>query len=302
MIGKKFTSLTDGRIVEVKDAFEDIVILKDNSKIKASRLLDKTFYDEYIDPSLFFQNQSLLNTFAQKIKQIPDDVLNKMSDEEVPDKINESIYSKTNSGDNTFRPRFDEPAILQADPELERMELMRKYGIKENTSQVSPVVESQKQLERFRHLIDEIQNDDEEVQRVEVQRVESDNAFERVNLEETQERKVSQQIQQDDPIITMFKNVKRVKDFRISVEIENKIPRPDFIEMMEDSYNISIIDFLSDEFTNHILRNPELIKEKIKSEIKKIVYGEEKLTKPVEPKTIKKTRTPRAKKLNVKND
>lgn len=292
MIGKKFTSLTDGRIVEVKDSFEDIVILKDNSKIKASRLLDKTFYDEYIDPSLFFQNQSLLNTFAQKIKQIPDDVLNKMSDEEVPDKINESIYSKTNSGDNTFRPRFDEPAILQADPELERMELMRKYGIKENTSQVSPFVESQKQLERFRHLIDEIQNDDEEVQRVEVQR----------NSEETQGRKVSQQIQQDDPIITMFKNVKRAKDFRISVEIENKIPRPDFIEMMEDSYNISIIDFLSDEFTNHILRNPELIKEKIKSEIKKIVYGEEKLTKPVEQKTIKKTRTPRAKKLNVKND
>jgi hypothetical protein len=70
MIGKKFTSLLDGRIVEVKDAFEDIIILNDNSKLKASRLMDKSYYEEFIDPSTFFQNQSLLNSFAQKIRSL----------------------------------------------------------------------------------------------------------------------------------------------------------------------------------------------------------------------------------------
>jgi hypothetical protein len=300
MIGKKFTSLMDGRIVEVKDAFEDIVILQDNSKIKASRLLDKSYYDEYIDPSNFFQNQSLLNTFAQKIKQIPDEILSKMSDE-APDNINESIYSKTNSGDNTFRPRFDEPAVLQADPELERMELMRKYGIKENTTQVSPVVESQKQLERFKHLIDELQNEEEqEIQRVVVEREEVEQSVPLVQNVE-QGRIVHRQVQED-PIITMFKNVKRVKDFKITVDIENKIPRPDFIEMMEDSYNISLIDFLADEFTNEILQNPDSIKEKIKSEINRLVYGE-KVTKNTKTDPVtKKTRTTRNKKISLTND
>ena len=43
--------------------------------------------------------------------------------------------------------------------------------------------------------------------------------------------------------------------------------------MMEDSYDISIIDFLADEFTNKILQNPSLIRESVKSKIKQLVYG-----------------------------
>jgi hypothetical protein len=73
----------------------------------------------------------------------------------------------------------------------------------------------------------------------------------------------------------MFKNVKRSKDFSISLEIKNKIPRPDFIEMMEDSYNTSIIDFLAAEFTDNLLKNPQIIEDMIKQKIKEVVYGAE---------------------------
>jgi hypothetical protein len=75
-----------------------------------------------------------------------------------------------------------------------------------------------------------------------------------------------------DPIISMFKNVKRNTDFNISLEVNHKIPRLDFIEMMEDSYNTSIIEFLAEEFTNEILINPALIKNKISEEIRSLVY------------------------------
>jgi hypothetical protein len=73
----------------------------------------------------------------------------------------------------------------------------------------------------------------------------------------------------------MFRNVKRNTDFKISLDIENKIPRYDFIEMMEDSYNTSIIDFLANEFTNNLLENPDIIKNKIKEEIERLVYKKE---------------------------
>lgn len=69
----------------------------------------------------------------------------------------------------------------------------------------------------------------------------------------------------------MFRNVKRNTDLNFTIKLSNKIPRLDFIEMMEDSYNTSIIDFLAEEFTNTILQNPDRIKDKIMNEIKSLV-------------------------------
>ena len=86
-----------------------------------------------------------------------------------------------------------------------------------------------------------------------------------------------------DPIVTMFKGVKRNVKFDINIEISDKIPRLDFIEMMEDSYEISLIDFLADEFTNKILDNPNIIKDTIIEKIKLLVYGAPNI-KPVQEK------------------
>jgi hypothetical protein len=295
MIGKKFTSLLDGRIVEVKDAFEDIIILNDNSKLKTSRLMDKSYYEEFIDPSTFFQNQSLLNSFAQKIKQIPDEVLTKMEDGDRAT-VNESI---NNSG---FNPKFDDLAILPADPELEKEELMRKYGIKNQTVQSSsPQFEAQRQMEKFQALLNEPEVE-EDIIRVEVnQNYDTTEESERIIH---REEKLQKNIELD-PIISMFKNVKRNNDFKINIDIENKIPRADFIEMMEDSYNTSIIEFLADEFTQNILKNPDLIKDRIVDEIKKIVYGDKKIIEKtkeiISKKTTPKPRT-RTKKITNTND
>ena len=77
----------------------------------------------------------------------------------------------------------------------------------------------------------------------------------------------------EDPIITMFRKSKRNVEFKINVEVSDKIPRLDFIEMMEDSYEILMIDFLADEFTNKVLQDPSIIRNKIKDKIKQLVYG-----------------------------
>src|SRR5690606_41385312 len=62
--------------------------------------------------------------------------------------------------------------------------------------------------------------------------------------------------------ISMFKKTKRSVNFSVNIDYSNKIPRLDFIEMMEDSYETSIIDYLADEFTKDILSNPDQIKSK----------------------------------------
>jgi hypothetical protein len=248
---KTFKNNATGEIVKVIDSFENIAVLENKGKAEVSKLLNTDLYTEQIDVSSFFNTQGAYNNLAEKIKNIPAD--------KIRDDVGGEVMINVD-GNNSFssvKPSMDESAIVMTTEEDERAELARKYGV------VTPQNDVDKQNQAFAKLLGE----EEEVQTIEVNREQP-----RV---ETQ-RPVQQPVQMaEDPIITMFKNVKRSKDFSISLEIKNKIPRPDFIEMMEDSYNTSIIDFLAAEFTDNLLRNPQIIEDMIKQKIKEVVYGAE---------------------------
>lgn len=284
---KKFTDLTTGRVVEVIDQFEDIVILDNKSKIKLNKLLDNNFYDEFIDPRNFFRNDGLVNAFTEKIRQLPTD--NIRNEQERFDPKNPPVLK--NYGD-PMRPLFDEPAVIPYDPEEEKRELLAKaksmYG--------SSTEAANKQFENLRNIIEDIDDESDIITRP---------------IREENTRMVNQPLEtkpiindiimnnQVDPIIQMFRNAKRNTDFKISFSINNKIPRLDFIEMMEDSYNTSIIDFLAEEFTNELLLKPETIKNKIKDQLNSMVYKNvQKDEKPSEPAPKPVTR----KRITKQND
>jgi hypothetical protein len=157
--------------------------------------------------------------------------------------------------------------------EDEKAALAAKYGI------VNPPVESlQRQNEAFAKILGE--ESESELPRVPQYQQPVQEVVQRVEVNrEVQQEYVQpvQRVEVEDPIIKMFKGVKRIVEFDISLDIKNKIPRLDFIEMMEDSYETSIVDFLAEEFTNELLKNPEIIKDMIKSKINTLVYGEDKV-------------------------
>ena len=253
---KTFKNNITGELVKVIDSFENIAILENKQKADVSQLLNPELYTEQIDPTNFFNNQGAYNNLAEKIKSIPVD--------KIRDDVGGEVMINVD-GNNSFggtKPAMDESAIIMTTEEDERAELARKYGV------TTPQSDITKQNQAFAKILGE---EEEVVQTVQVNRDEP-----RV------EQKTTQPTQKvEDPIITMFKNVKRIKEFSISLEIKNKIPRPDFIEMMEDSYNTSIIDFLAAEFTDNILKNPHLIEDMIKQKIKEVVYGVESVVKEV---------------------
>ena len=115
-----------------------------------------------------------------------------------------------------------------------------------------------------------------------IQRVEID----RDALEE--KPRVAEPAIKEDPIYTMFRGVKRSVEFSLDLKLENKIPRLDFIEMMEDSYEKSIIDFLAEEFANELLKDPKSLKESIKSKIKEMVYSKTAARKPARKPAAKR--------------
>ena len=260
---KKFRNNKTGEVVKVISTFENIAILENKQRTTVGELMNPSAFTEEIDPSSFFSNQSAYNTLAEKIKTIPTHMI---KDDESSSTIN---VSPTYNSDMQFSPNVNESAVVMTTEEDERAELARKYGVTEDATQ-----SLQKQNEAFAKILGDESEDElpqvfnqmvnEPVQRVEVQREE---------IVQPIRPEVAQPVAAEDPIITMFKRTKKSVEFKVSVDISDKIPRLDFIEMMEDSYDISIIDFLADEFTNKILQNPSLIRESVKSKIKQLVYG-----------------------------
>ena len=266
LANKSFKNNKTGEVVKVIDSFENIAVLENKGKEDVTRLLDPNFYTEQIDPTTFFNTQNAYNTLVEKIKSIPI--------ENIKDENGELAV---NVGGDGFGPQSNESAIVMSTEEDERAELARKYGVS------NPQNDIQKQNQAFAKILGE-----EEVIDTPVTTPRNDGPNPTRNV-------VNQPIQQstpvNDPIISMFRNVKRGVEFKMNIEISNKIPRLDFIEMMEDSYEVSIIDFLATEFTNNLLKNPETIKNSIKDKIQQIVYGAE-VTKKVEKVAEKLTIDP----------
>jgi len=267
---KTFKNRLTGELFTIIDQYQNIAITSNKQKIDVNLLAnDKLFIpvnnslnesfspkntkEDIVDPNKFFNDQYTYNAFADKIKNVD---LSKLPD----DNRNLDVSSSYN---NNNLPLSSESAIIIDDPIDEVEELKRKYG-------ATSVDESVRiQNEKFSRILDpqpEKQIDNLTVNNV--QQVEASREYVKPN--QTYSEPV-QRFEVQDPVITMFRNVKRNTEFKINLKIDGKIPRLDFIEMMEDSYEISIIEYLADEFTNSILRNPSIIRDRIIEEIKSMI-------------------------------
>lgn len=291
LASKTFKDNKTGQIVKVLDSFDNIAILENKDKVDVRNLMNQDLYTEQIDVNNFFNNQGAYNSLADKIKNI--------STENLRDDPSDMVV---NVGGEGLTPTNNESAIMMISEDDEKAELAKKYGL--SVDNVSP---TQRQNEAFAKILGEGSEDElphiEPIQSHNVS-VRSEFDIDSIQQIEVNREFIPHQSEPihvpivEDPIITMFKGVKRGVEFKMNVEISNKIPRIDFIEMMEDSYSTSIIDFLADEFTNNLLKNPQIIKDMISDRIKQVVYGGEiKLHSRLTPMKDKETKKPVVKKV-----
>jgi hypothetical protein len=288
LANKSFRDNKTGEIIKVIDSFENIAILESKAKIDTRRLLDQSLYTEQIDPSNFFNNQGAYNSLFEKIKTLPTDNL------PFDDSQAGTAQTVVRMDDSYTPPVDDDSAVIYSSVDDEKAELARKYGATiDNTQSLA------KQNEAFTRILGDDAVDElpvvpsrpaqveEQVQRVEVNRNETGEVTGSVIINNQQQIPYEKQYSQpvEDPVHTMFKGIKRSVEFSLDLNLENKIPKLEFIEMMEDSYEKSIIDFLANDITQSILSNPEYLKEKIKEKINEMVYNKKPSTrKPVAKK------------------
>ena len=149
LASKVFKNNMTGDVVKVIDSFENIAILENKQKIDVRILMDSNQYTEQVDPSSFFNNQSAYNFLAEKIKNIPTNML--ADDDENVVRVNPY------NGDG-FGPVSNESAIIMSSEEEEKAELAKKYGVINNNDSV------QKQNQAFAKLLGE----EETVTKIEV--------------------------------------------------------------------------------------------------------------------------------------
>ena len=285
---KKFTDVITNNVLTVNEQIENIVLLDNGQRIDISRLLNPMYFDEYIDPNSFFNNTSenMYNIFSEQVKSITNEVLDKL-------------------------PQNDSLIISNYDIEDEKRMVAEKYNTQQNNQgQIS----AQRQLELLKNIVGEEEYSNDELTKIMnivpqksiITNQPQDDVI-RINVEDSEEAKQEiitspmeknrRDMYKEDPITTIFKNVKKNTDFSFTLEIFEKIPRLDFLEMMEDSYEVSIINFLAEEFIKKLMSEPNLIKDKIINEIKLLIENKDNAkkvskikdkTEDILPKTVKK--------------
>jgi hypothetical protein len=282
-INKTFKNKITGDSFTIIDQYQNVAITSNKEKIDVNLLSnDKLFIpvknntvqtmnenfefpkkqkEDIVDPSRFFDNQNTYNAFADKIKTVD---LSKIPDDE--NKSLNTLSSNIPSSYGNLPVATNESAIIMSDTEDEIEEIKRKYGATTIDDSV------RRQNEVFSKILDPESSQPEvqpNIQRVETRREYVEPQY--VEPQQTYAEQPIQRVEVQDPIISMFRNVKRNLDFKINLKIDGKIPRLDFIEMMEDSYDISIIEYLADEFTNKILSDPSIIRNKVRDEITSMI-------------------------------
>ena len=279
---RSFKDNRTGEVLKVVDSFENVAYLENKTKIDSRRLTDPNHFTEQVDPTAFFNTQNAYDSIFEKIKTIPS--------ENIPDENGE--VRPNVSIDNNYRPTDDDSAVIYGSIDDEKEELARKYGINPDSTQsvarqneaFAKILEDSEELDELptTPAPRQIVNDEPPIQRVEIDR---DNGTVIVNGQDTEPVYSKSK---EDPIDTMFRGVKRSVEFTLDLKLENKIPRLDFIEMMEDSYEKSIIEFLAEEFMKELLKDPKNLKESIKVKIKEMVYGKPVVKRAVAKKPVAK--------------
>ena len=295
---KTFKEIKTGNIINIIDSYENIAISDDRRKFKTNDLTNPSYFeevvglnfksinesfkpigDDIIDPTLFFENQSNYDNLFNKIKEMPIDNI-RDDDNGVVVKGDQIPYSLQQNVNATRMPQPDQ-VLYETSEDDAKSELLKKYSNQYDMSNALV----QKQNEALERILDpnkpEIEVDLDDDSNIGMNSSAISNT-ERIYRDPVQKEVV------ESPVVILFKSAKRSVDLDLSVKINNKIPRLDFIEMMEDSYEESIIDWLSNSIANEIISDISDIKKQISDKIKVMIKEKNGLKDSSKKEVIKK--------------
>lgn len=96
----------------------------------------------------------------------------------------------------------------------------------------------------------------------------------------------------------LLQQMKRSKKVKLKINIEDSIPKPDFIKMMDENFDGGVLDYLVTDIVSKLLKSPQQIEKQVRDALEEIVYDKKKSTR--QPR--RKTATPKPNEKSVTND
>ena len=301
--GKVYIDKKNGVHAKVVEVDSTIAIMEDGNRIAVERLLDTNYYSEanakftvnenfntntntnmnmnmnmnMNNPMDFFDNPNRYNSILNKISTInPHDI-----DDNLPEdmkhrtsiKMDDSVFNNSVSTNNNNYNTNIETSTYQMSDQEERQALIdrtmrEQQELRDKMSgqalalgEYIDETEIDPNLTTDKYLVDLHQKHIDEMSNENINNVTS-STFVKANIKP--------QVKED-PMIKMFNSMKKTDKFNISIKIEELIPNKTFIKMWQEASDISIIDYLTDDMYNKLMRNPEVIKEQIKDKLNNII-------------------------------
>lgn len=251
MLNKIYIDKSSGEQVSIIKEDTNFYKLSNDISIKKEIFEKKYEIMKEIDPNSFFKQQysssDPLNKIAEQIKNL--DINNIKDDNKSP-----GSHIKYN------------PPVVLADSSMSQDDLRRQQQEEENIK-ITP--EQKKQmLEEWRKnqpgaQIPQIQNKNWD---------EEEDKFLALNSQKAPEE-IKKEVKVD-PIQMMFKMFKNNFPIKLNIEIEENIPNPAFIGMIQENVEADAIEYYANMISNKIIKDETKLKTEIYNQLKKIINSD----------------------------
>lgn len=288
IIGKQFENRSNGEVAKVVSIDGNIAILENEQRISVERLLDGNHYgestvmNESVGTNIISDN-GLHNQLFNQIQGLSNDAINNAGNHggDAQVEAGAGYVNPVESHSDAQRRMKGEDVHNIDDPQYRAMLEKAKQD------QLELDAKMRRQTAKVAKTIDGIEEDvnipvnrNLEGATVEGRRETSVNMVEDVGSDVTPVR--HQTIQTN--INPMFTKMKRTKKVLLKIDIEELMPSKDLLKMLEEGFEDSVLDYLTDEIAGKVLTD-NIIKSQIKAKLHEYVYGKPKAKrKPVAKK------------------
>jgi hypothetical protein len=268
--GRAYIDLTTNAVVTVVDEFKNVVTLNDQRNMRRDRLEDPAYFrphdqlltettnmytnNDEVPLNMFDVGSALNQALRSQINTIDTHGVQDTGDQSRPHTNITILDSPFDKGAPIIAPQtMDVDAYINQQAQLSREQAMKQMG----GGAINPypnetVTEGYPQQPYY-------------------------------STEQQQPRQV-----EEDPIVKMFNKTKRNTPFKVELPFEDKLPSAEFMRLMEDSYEESIVEHFTNVFFKKIMEDPTVFKDRIRDEIKIAIYGS------IKPKKTPTKRKPAA--------
>jgi hypothetical protein len=318
IIGKEFRNKSNNDVIKVATIEGNIAILENDHRISIERLLDTNYY-VVNNGSMINENTNVVSTPTPNIDSDVDRLMNGSA-------LYNSLFRQIKSLDDETVNRANDVGGIQIDGDYinpveshsSAQQVLKSDNVSDTSDRYSEMIEEAK---RNQLNLDAKMRKQAALLGKTVDGIESEvtipvnNNLNGVTYEGDRNRDTSVKVIDEaghitsttqpqpqppipttEPINPMFAKMKRTQKVNLKIDINEMVPTKDLLKMLEEGFEDSVLDYLTDEIAGKVLSD-ETIKSQIKKKLTEYVYG-----KPRTPRTpTKKTPTKKtpAKKTNI---